>query len=137
VEELRRKGEERQVRFGLGSSAPAPRASDLSPSTWLPASVHRYTVDDGLQVSITIVYMRLTLTRVGSSTNARFIESLDPKYKTSIDRVQSSRRDDPDGEDEDALFAELEAELENADSAALRDKGLKDMRTQLRRFSYI
>lgn len=77
----------------------------------------------------------LTLTRPGSSTNARFIGSLDSKYKPSVDRVQDSRRDNSDDEDEDALFAELEAELENADSAALRDKGVKEIQAQLRRFS--
>ena len=70
-----------------------------------------------------------------SSTNARFIESLNSDYKPSIDRVQRSRRDASDDEDEDALFAELEAELENADSPALRDRGIKDLRAQLRRFS--
>lgn len=69
-----------------------------------------------------------------SSTNARFIESLNSDYKASIDRVQESRRDASDDEDEDALFAELEAELENADSAALRDRGIKEMRAQLRQF---
>lgn len=56
-------------------------------------------------------------------------------YKPSIDRVQGSRKDASDEEDEDALFAELEAELENADSAALRDRGTKEMRAQLRSFS--
>lgn len=76
--------------------------------------------------------MRPNLTRNSSSTNARFIESLDTKYKPSVNRVHESRKDDSDDEDEDALFAELEAELENADSAVLRDGGIKEMRTQLR-----
>jgi len=76
--------------------------------------------------------MWLILTCDSSSTNARFIESLDSKYKPSIDRVQESRRDDPDEEDEDALFAELEAELEDADSAALRDRGIKEVQAKLR-----
>lgn len=91
-------------------------------------------MDNGLQASIAIVYVRQALTRVGSSTNARFIESLGPKYKAINDRVQDSRRDDSDGEDEDAFFAKLEEELENADSAALRDKGIKEIQSQLRRF---
>ena len=43
--------------------------------------------------------------------------------------------DTSDDEDEDALFAELEAELENADSAALRDRGIKEVQAQLRRLS--
>ena len=43
--------------------------------------------------------------------------------------------DTSDDEDEEALFAELEAELENADSAVLRDRGIKDVQAQLRRFS--
>lgn len=103
---------------------PSPRTTRgrLSPST----------TEDGLQVGIEIVYMQLILTCDGSSTNARFIESLDSKYKPSVDRVQDSRRDASDDEDEDALFAELEAELENADSAALRDGGIKEMQAQLR-----
>lgn len=67
----------------------------------------------------------------------RFIESLDSNYKTSVDRVQDSRRGASDDEDEDALFAELEAELENADSAMLRDRGIKEVRAQLRRFSHL
>lgn len=75
------------------------------------------------------------MTRIGSSTNARFIESLDSKYKTSVNRVQDSRREDSDDEDEDTLFAELEAEIENADSAALRERGVKEIQAQLRRFS--
>jgi len=45
--------------------------------------------------------------------------------------------DASDDEDEDALFAELEAELENADSAALRDRGIKEVGAQLRRFSFL
>lgn len=81
------------------------------------------------------VYNVATFDSLCSSTNARFIESLNSDYKPSIDRVQRSRRDASDDEDEDALFAELEAELENADSAALRDRGIKDLRAQLRRFS--
>ena len=86
--------------------------------------------NDGLKVSVEVIYMRLTFAHVGRSTNARFIESLDSKYKSSIDRVQESRRDNSDDEDEDALFAELEAEIENADSAKLRDKGVKEMQAQ-------
>ena len=78
--------------------------------------------------------MRLSSTFLRSSTNARFIESLDTKYKSSVDRVQESRKDSSDDEDEDALFAELEAEIENADSAVLRDRGVKEMQAQLRRF---
>lgn len=78
--------------------------------------------------------MRPTLTFHSSSTNARLIESLDSKYKSSIDRVQESRLDNSDDEDEDALFAELEEELENADSGTLRSKGVKEIQTKLRRF---
>jgi hypothetical protein len=120
-------------RFRFASSAPAPGVCPphtrgrLSPST----------TDDGLQVSDKTVYTRLILTCDSSSTNARFIESLDSKYKPSVDRVSESRRDDSDDEDEDTLFAELEAELENADSAALRGGGIKDMRAQFRRFSSV
>jgi len=92
----------------------------------------RSTTDDGLQVGVETVYVWLMLTCDSSSTNARFIESLDSKYKPSIGRAQESRKDASDDEDEDALFAELEAELENADSAALRDRGIKEVRTKLR-----
>ena len=59
---------------------------------------------------------------------------MDSKYKSAVDRVQESRKDNSDDEDEDALFAELEAEVENADSAVLRDRGVKEMQAQLRRF---
>ena len=79
--------------------------------------------------------MHTILTRNSSSTNSRFIESLGSEYKPSVDRVHKSRMDTSDDEDEDALFAELEAELENADSAALRDRGIKEVQAQLRRFS--
>ena len=119
--------EERRARFGFGSSDPVPRASAFhSARGCLPW----FTADDGLKVSVEVIYMRLTFAHVGRSTNARFIESLDSKYKSSIDRVQESRRDNSDDEDEDALFAELEAEIENADSAKLRDKGVKEMQAQ-------
>ena len=95
------------------------------------------TTDNGLQVSINAIYTHSTLTLDNSSTNARFIESLDIKYKPSVDRVHESRRDASDDEDEDALFAKLEAELEDADSATLRDRGIKEMQAQLRRFPYL
>jgi len=94
-----------------------------------------FTTDDDHQVSIGIIYIHIILTCDSSSTNARFIESLGSEYKSSIDRVHESRADASDDEDEDALFAELEAELENADSAALRDRGTKGVQAQLRRFS--
>lgn len=106
---------------------PSPTRGHLSPSN----------TDNGLQVNIDIVHLRLTFTHHGSSTNARFIESLDSTYQPIIDRVHESRKDTSDDEDEDALFAELEAELENADSAALRDGGIKEMQAQLRRSSSI
>jgi len=93
-----------------------------------------FTNDDH-QVSIDIIHIHTILTRDSSSTNARFIESLGSEYKPSVDRVHESRADASDDEDEDALFAELEAELENADSAALRDRGTKGVQAQLRQFS--
>lgn len=37
---------------------------------------------------------------------------------------------DKDQEDEDALFAELEAEIENADSSALREQGLAVLKSE-------
>lgn len=62
-------------------------------------------------------------------------------YKPVVDRVQELRRDvshrADDDEDDDSLFAELEAELENADSAALRDRGIGEMQAQLRQFSFL
>lgn len=94
-----------------------------------------FTTNDGHQVSIDIIHIHIILTRDSSSTNARFIESLGSEYKSSIGRVHESRANASDDEDEDALFAELEAELENADSAALRDRGTKEVQAQLRRFS--
>ena len=126
-------GKERPSSSGFGSSAPAPGVCPPAYTRLLSPSI----TDDGLQVSGDIAYMRLTLTCDGSSTNARFIESLDSSCKQSVDLVRESRRhaSDDEDEDEDALFAELEAELENADSAALRDRGIKGMQAQLRQFS--
>ena len=98
----------------------------------MPVSRHHH---DDHQVSIVIIHIHIILTRNSGSTNARFIESLDSKYKPSVDRVHESRMDTSDDEDEDALFAELEAELEDADSAALRDRGIKEVQAQLRRLS--
>ena len=44
--------------------------------------------------------------------------------------VESNRsREDPD-DDDDAIFAELEAEIENADSAVFREHGLEQLRLQ-------
>ena len=103
----------------------------LSHCTWFPALIHRGQWPPSKHWN---VYAWSASTHVGSSTNARFIESLDSKYKSVVDRVQDSRRDNSDDEDEDALFAELEAELENVDSASLRDKGLKEMQAQLSLF---
>lgn len=123
---------------GKGASAKVWLRFSRSRAGRLPSPPHVLTVvcppttDDGLQVSIGDVYLRLIFTRDGSSTNARFIESLDSKYKSTVDRVHELRKDTSDDEDEDALFAELEAELENADSAALRDGGIKEMQAQLR-----
>ena len=132
VVEVQDEEKEHPPKFDFGISAPAPGVC-LLPHTWLPPS----TTDDGLQASDNAVHVWLILTRDSSSTNARFIESLDSNYKPSIDRVQESRRIASDDEDEDALFAELEAELENADSAALRDRGIKEMQSQLRQFSFL
>jgi hypothetical protein len=53
---------------------------------------------------------------------------LDAKFKDSIERVKESHRTESD--EEDALFMELEEELENADTEAMRDRGLKEMKAQ-------
>lgn len=119
----------------FGSSAPVPPTGRLLATLHVVACLTPPIDDDGLQVSIEILCMRLILIPTTSSTNARFIESLGSEYKSAIDLVQESRRSDSDDEDQEALFAELEAELENADSAALRDGGVKAMQAQLRRFS--
>ena len=125
--------EEQERPARLASALPLPCLASALPPT--RGCLSPSTTDDGLQVSIEIVYVWLMLTCDSSSTNARFIESLDSKYKPSVDRAQESRKDASDDEDEDALFAELEAELENADSAALRDRGIKEVQAKLRRFS--
>ena len=44
--------------------------------------------------------------------------------------VDSNRSLDDTEDDDDAIFAELEAEIENADSAAMREHGLEQLRLQ-------
>ena len=41
--------------------------------------------------------------------------------------IESNRARD---EDDDAIFAELEAEIENSDNAAFRETGLRQLRAQ-------
>lgn len=62
------------------------------------------------------------------STSNILLGSLDTKFKESVERSKASYRGESD--DEEALFAELEAELENADSEVLRDRGLKEMKAR-------
>ncbi|KAG6378693.1 hypothetical protein JVT61DRAFT_12964 [Boletus reticuloceps] len=56
---------------------------------------------------------------------------MDAKIKSLVSRVvDSNRAQDETEDDDDAIFAELEAEIENADSAAFREHGLERLRLQ-------
>ncbi|KAF8556977.1 thioredoxin-like protein [Imleria badia] len=44
--------------------------------------------------------------------------------------IESNRAREDTEDDDDAIFAELEAEIENADSAAFRERGLEQLRLQ-------
>jgi hypothetical protein len=59
---------------------------------------------------------------------ARQDDSLDPKVLSLASRVVQSNHTEED--DDDALFAELEAEIENDDSAVMREAGLAHLRSQ-------
>lgn len=58
--------------------------------------------------------------------------SLNPKVASLASRlVEPNNARDRDGEeDEEALFAELEAEIENDNSAAMREHGLSVLRQE-------
>lgn len=53
---------------------------------------------------------------------------IDPKVLSLASRVVESNHAEVD--DDDALFAELEAEIENDDDAAMREHGLANLRNQ-------
>lgn len=56
---------------------------------------------------------------------------MDAKLDSLTSRVVESNRVREEREDDDdAVFAELEAEIENADSAAIREHGLQQLRLQ-------
>lgn len=56
---------------------------------------------------------------------------MDAKMNTLASRVVESNRAREDiEEDDEAIFAELEAEIENADSAAFRERGLEQLKLQ-------
>lgn len=49
---------------------------------------------------------------------------LNPRLASLASRLVEPNRDHDEPEDEEALFAELEAEIENDDSSAMREHGL-------------
>lgn len=54
---------------------------------------------------------------------------MDAKINSLASRVVESNRAQEEAEDDDeAIFAELEAEIENDDSAAFREHGLEQLR---------
>ncbi|THH32953.1 hypothetical protein EUX98_g1254 [Antrodiella citrinella] len=55
---------------------------------------------------------------------------VDPIQSASSSR-SGTRRSDPDEEDEDTIFAELEAEIENADDAATRERGMQELQREM------
>jgi hypothetical protein len=60
------------------------------------------------------------------------LHSLNPKITSLASRLvePNNSRDQDDEEDEEALFAELEAEIENDSSAAMREQGLSVLRQE-------
>jgi hypothetical protein len=54
------------------------------------------------------------------------------KFNSLASRVIDSNdsREEDELDDDDAIFAELEAEIENYDDAAVRDQGLEQLRLE-------
>ncbi|KAJ8587204.1 thioredoxin-like protein [Rhizopogon salebrosus TDB-379] len=61
------------------------------------------------------------------------------KFNSLASRVIDSNdsREEDELDDDDALFAELEAEIENYDNAAVRDQGLEQLRLEMQRAKYM
>lgn len=55
---------------------------------------------------------------------------MDAKLNDLASRVVESNRAHDEAEDDDAIFAELEAEIENDENAAFRERGLEQLRLQ-------
>lgn len=58
------------------------------------------------------------------------VPRLDASSRTNTMPETYQRRGDSDAEDDDELFAELEAELENDENEAVREKGLEQLKKQ-------
>ncbi|KAH8105915.1 GTPase inhibitor [Cristinia sonorae] len=65
------------------------------------------------------------------------ISELSSRLTDPIQSSSSSRKDmhrsDPDEDDDEAIFAELEAEIENDDNAATRERGMLEMKREVER----
>ncbi|KAI0081702.1 GTPase inhibitor [Panus rudis PR-1116 ss-1] len=66
-----------------------------------------------------------------SSSNAKVAELT--SRLTEPYHHPSTSRSDPDEDDDEAIFAELEAELENDDNPALREQGLEQLKREMER----
>jgi hypothetical protein len=60
------------------------------------------------------------------------VTRMQSKFNSLASRVIDSNdsREEDELDDDDALFAELEAEIENYDNAAVRDQGLEQLRLE-------
>ncbi|KAI6003743.1 thioredoxin-like protein [Pisolithus albus] len=58
------------------------------------------------------------------------LQTMDTKLNDLASRVVESNRSRDEVEDDDAVFAELEAEIENDENAAFRERGLEQLRLQ-------
>lgn len=59
----------------------------------------------------------------------KFLAIMDAQINSLASRVvESNRSREETDDDDDAIFAELEAEIENADSAAFREHGLEQLK---------
>lgn len=82
-----------------------------------------------------MVFCSLDLSHCASTSSGRsklsFSSIMDVMINSLASRVVESNRsrETEDGND-DAIFAELEAEIENADLAAFREHGLEQLRLQ-------
>lgn len=53
-----------------------------------------------------------------------------PELAARLENVRKNSRSDPDDENEEDIFAELEAEIENDNNAALREHGMQELKRE-------
>ena len=53
-----------------------------------------------------------------------------PELASRLDRARHNTRSDPDDDNEDDIFAELEAEIENDGNIDLRESGMQELKRE-------